>query len=74
MQDQRFSAQAPGKTTQMPARMPPSPPPHTPARTFLGFLRCTFFFLKRGRKRSQFSSANAGSLASSRLIISVLMW
>ena len=39
-----------------------------------GFLRLTFFFLNFGRKRSQFSFAMAGFLASSLLIISVLMW
>lgn len=44
------------------------------ALAFLGFLRCTFFFLKLGRKRSQLSSLSAGSLASSRFIMSVLMW
>lgn len=40
------------------------PVPRCP--TFLGFLRCTFFFLNLGRKRSHDSCASAGSLACSR--------
>lgn len=39
----------------------------------VGFRRCTFLCLNLGRKRSQFSLASAGSLASSRLIMSVLI-
>lgn len=44
-------------------------------REQLGYAhRLTFFFLNLGRKRSQFSLASLGSFASSRLIMSVLMW
>ena len=34
----------------------------------LVFLRCAFFFLNDGRKRSQDSSLSAGSFSSSRLV------
>ena len=46
-----------------------------PASAFrmCGFLRGTFFFLNLGRKRSQFSFASSGSLASSFLIIKILI-
>ena len=45
-----------------------------PLPIFEGFLRLTFFFLNLGRNRSQLWFASAGSFASSRLIISSLMW
>mmetsp|Transcript_31108 Transcript_31108/g.77406 ORF Transcript_31108/g.77406 Transcript_31108/m.77406 type:complete len:234 (+) Transcript_31108:500-1201(+) len=45
-----------------------------PLPTLVGTLRLTFFFLNLGRKRSQLWPASSGSLASSRLIMSSLMW
>mmetsp|Transcript_3619 Transcript_3619/g.9071 ORF Transcript_3619/g.9071 Transcript_3619/m.9071 type:complete len:201 (-) Transcript_3619:20-622(-) len=44
------------------------------SRTTRGFLRCTFFFRNLGRNLSHDWSLSVGSLASSRLIISSLMW
>ena len=45
-----------------------------PFPILLGFLRLTFFFLNLGKNRSQLWFASSGSFASSRLIISSLMW
>ena len=47
------------------------------ARSFLpifaGFLRCTFFFLNFGKKRSQLCVESSGSFSNSRLIMSSLI-